>query len=136
MVIVKYLLPVLLLLLLLPPVSADYPSEIHYEYNWFSYWCGSTQLDAFFSAGSVSISYKILRDSEACGIKPFEEEFDLVIDNLYTDVSELFHNSIDSDELKLWTTTYDNREIAICDGGGYSKLMTLHYNMDTIVVEP
>ena len=70
-----------------------------------------------------------------CGIQPFTEEFDLVIDNFYTDAEELFQDNVDGDELESWSTTYATREVAMCDGGGYSKIMTLHLDTGSLVLE-
>ncbi|MHA2503711.1 MAG: hypothetical protein ACXAE3_12670 [Candidatus Kariarchaeaceae archaeon] len=129
------LLFLLVILSLSSPVAAEYPTNLDYSYSWFSYWCGSTLLEAEFREGDVTIDYEVFGSSGYCDIQPFNESFTLTLDNVYVDIDELFASSIDSTELHNWSTTYGTRDEAWCDGGGYSKEMTMYFPGETHTVE-
>ena len=50
-----------------------------------------------------------------------------IVDNFYNNISDLFFTSVDVKEIKMWNTTYAQSDMAICDGGGYSKKLKLYF---------
>ena len=110
--------------------SSDYPDDMEYSYDWFSFWCGHSKLNVEFNDGDLIANYEISINEENPGIcvgMPFEENFNIVVDNFYNNISELFFTSVDVKEIKMWNTTYAQSDMAICDGGGYSKKLKLYF---------
>ena len=110
--------------------SSDYPDDMEYSYDWFSFWCGHSKLNVEFNDGNLIANYEISINEENQGLcvgVPFEENFNIVVDNFYNNISELFFTSVDVDQIEIWNTTYAQSDMAICDGGGYSKKLKLYF---------
>ncbi|MEK9715702.1 MAG: hypothetical protein VW394_02975 [Candidatus Heimdallarchaeota archaeon] len=110
--------------------SGDYPNDMDYSYDWFSFWCGHSKLNVEFNDGDLIANYEISINEENPGLcvgVPFEENFNIVIDNFYNNISDLFFSNVDVDQIEMWNTTYAQSDMAICDGGGYSKKLKLYF---------
>ena len=126
----KFIFVIIILLGGINVSNGDYPDDMEYSYDWFSFWCGHSKLNVEFNDGDLIANYEISINEENPGLcvgMPFEENFNIVVDNFYNNISDLFFTSVDVKEIKMWNTTYAQSDMAICDGGGYSKKLKLYF---------
>ena len=48
--------------------SGDYPDDMEYSYDWFSFWCGQSKLNVEFNDGDLIANYEISINEENPGI--------------------------------------------------------------------
>lgn len=116
----------------------ELPNSMVYEYDYYSYWVGFSHLVANISDnGEISIDYSVNKNSEFTGasIGPFDSSFEMTYSNAFDDWNDLFASSINSSDMINWSTTRYQSNLTMCDGGGMNQILTLNWDIDTVLVE-